>query len=619
MAREGNAASISTAPTRATYRVINLGSGDYVASTNFNASGQVAFSLVNGDFNAPVRSFFYDGRTVQDIGNLGADFARVTGLNDYGQVTGVSWATPGVVRSFVWSKRRGMIDIGALPGATSSWEPTINNRGEITGYANGEPTPYPLAFRWTLSAGMESLGGLATGADAISYGRAINDSGQIAGNSLTPADDYHAFAWTRAAGMVDIDTLGNRYSDAVGVGAYGQVGGNFFVNGGNTRGFIWTPRSGMRDIGTAGGEGAWIVGMTASGRMTGVITYPTVSQRAMTWTRDSGVVLLGTLGGATSNAVGANNKGQVVGGAATASDDWRAFVWTAKEGVVDLSTRLRHAPAGLTLYSARAVSDTGAILVQANVGLVLLVPYRTCGCQHTVGPIAAAELVKVGTPFDASVSFASEDRSARHNVIWSWGDGSGERAANTIASNGSGSATGSHSFMSPGLYSVSATVTDLSGKSVVVSRKIIAYEQSRGFAGGTGSFVSPHVPNKMALFQAGLATFSFVAPVATGKTGTATGQLAFHVGSLNFRSKDLRATGLQGQFSGTGTINGLGHYQFNMGARAGNGQGEGGASFSLKVWRIDPKSGAELVAYDSEGQVNKTIDRKAIKGAITVQ
>lgn len=582
-----------------------------------NATGQVAFSSAKGSFDLP-RSYFYDGKTIHDIGTLGADFARVTGLNNRGEVTGVSQNAAGMVRSFVWSKQRGMIDLGVLPGAVSTWEPAINNLGEITGQSQGDPEPYPRAFRWTLSSGMEDLGGLAGGDDTISYGRAINDNGLIAGTSLTPAYDYHAFAWTRATGMVDIDTLGNGYSDAVGVSAKGLVGGNFFVDGGNTHGFIWSRAHGMRDIGTAGGEGSWIVGMTASGRMTGVITSNTVRQQAMTWTRDSGIVLLGTFGGDTSFAIGANNKGQVVGGAATVNDDWRAFVWSAKDGLVDLNGRLRRAPAGLKLDSAQAVSDNGSILAFSNAGLLLLVPDRGCGCNHSAGPILAPELAKVGAPFDASVSFASEDFSSRHNVIWSWGDGSGERGGNTVARIGGGTATGSHTFMAPGIYTVSARVTDLAGKSVTVSRKIIAVDQAGGFAGGAGSFVSPHVPNKIAPFQGGPARFSFIAPsFAGGKIASQAAQLNFHVGSLSFRSNAMRATGMPGQFAGTGSINGAGQYKFTMGTEAGDGKGAG--SVSLRIWRRDPKTGADMVVYSSQPQGRQSAQRRLNGGAVTVR
>ena len=608
------------AASRTTYRVINL-ARNYHTPGVINDSGQVGFAMAQGA-DDPLRPYFYDGRRVRDLGTLGGDFGRVTGLNDQGQVTGISRNAAGDIRSFFWSERRGMIDIGVLPGATATWEPAINNRGEITGYSTGEPRPYPHAFRWTFSSGMEDLGGLTSGADAISYGRALNDDGMIVGFSLTPANDYHAFAWTRATGMVDIDSFGSRYSEAVGVSASGQVVGSYRLND-RTRAFIWTRRDGMRDIGAAGGN-SYAYSITAGGRMTGSISPAAGVSYGMTWTRATGLVTLATFGGAFSSAIGANDRGQVVGVATTAGNASRAFVWTAQEGMVDLNTRLRNAPAGLILETGWAISDKGSIVALSNAGLVLLVPSRVCGCHHTVGPIAAADLVKVGAPLDASVSFAGEDRAARHHVIWNWGDGSGDHAGATTVRDGNGSATGSHAFASPGMYTVSARVTDLAGNSVTVSRKVIAYDRSRGFAGGAGSFLSPQLPNIMAPLQAGLARFSFIVPVGTAANNQgAVGQLELQAGALNFHSKQVRATGTRGEFAGSGTINGAGDYRFSMASRAGSGngagKGEGAASISLRIWRKDPRTGAELVAYDSQGSGNRTAQAAVVTGAIVLQ
>ena len=95
--------------------------------------------------------------------------------------------------------------------------------------------------------------------------------------------------------------------------------------------------------------------------------------------------------------------------------------------------------------------------------------------------------------------------------------------------------------------------------------------------------------------------------------------MEFHVGSLNFRSKELRSTGNPGQFVGNGTINGAGQYQFSMGTKAGTGKDDGAGRFSLKIWRMDPKSGAQLVAYDSQAPGGQSPERKMIMGAIAVQ
>jgi probable HAF family extracellular repeat protein len=609
-------------PARTTYRVINLGAGDPIAVA-INARGQVAFSL-SIDLTSPVHAMFYDGRTIRDIGTLGDAFARITGLNNSGQIAGVSRTLGGNIRSFIWSRTLGMIDMGTVPGANQTWEPVINNHGVMSGYSTGDPLPVSHAFRWTLAAGMEDLGGFLAGADAISYGRAINDDGLVAGNSLQAGPAHHAFAWTRATGLVDIDTLGNRYSDSVAVGARGQVAGNFFVGGGHGRGFIWTRATGMRDIGTAGHDDAWVVGMSSSGRVVGVVTSDGTYQQAMTWTQASGILDLGTLGGNFSNALAANNNGQVVGATAISDTEVRAFVWTAREGMVDLNTRLRHAPAGLTLHVGHAISDNGSIVASSNAGLVLLVPVCGCSSPHSAGPIAASELVKVGTPFDASVSFAGENPAAKHHVTWTWGDKSGERAGNTIAQKGAGNATGSHTYKAPGLYTVTAKVTDLAGNISTVSRKIIAYDSSSGFAGGTGAFISPHMPNKKAHFQGGLATFSFVAPSMTNaKAISERGQLHFNVGGLTFQSRDVKAVQMQGkqaQFEGNGQINGVGNYQFSMAATAAAAADKAApGQFSLKIWRTDPATGAQKVEYDSAGMMAKTAGRNIVAGTIAIQ
>ena len=46
-----------------------------------------------------------------------------------------------------------------------------------------------------------------------SYANAVNDSGQVVGESTTAGDaSTHAFSWTQAGGMVDLGTLGGSSS-----------------------------------------------------------------------------------------------------------------------------------------------------------------------------------------------------------------------------------------------------------------------------------------------------------------------------------------------------------------------------------------------------------------------
>jgi probable HAF family extracellular repeat protein len=606
------------APT--TYRVINLGAGDLTQLPAINASGQLAFSLNNG---LGSRAWFYNGTAAADIGTLGGPVADAVALNNAGQVAGFSPNASGLDRAFVWSSGSGMVDLGVLPGASSAMAAAINNLGVVTGNSSGVPLTPPHAFRWSAADGMEDLGAFTTGSISTSYGEAINDAGLIAGFSTTAADNAHAFAWTRTAGMIDLGTLGGDVSYAAAVGAKGQVAGYSTVPGNLYHAFLWTRGSGMHDLGTAGGTESFVLSMSANGHIAGVIDLASGDQHAMSWTRTGGMLDLGTLGGTFSRALSVNTRGQVVGLAGTGGGAIHAYVWTAKQGMVDLNKRLRHAPAGLTLDGAVAISDNGSIVATSNAGLVLLKPGFGHKGPHAVGPIAAAELVQVGTPFDAGVSFAAEDTAARHNVSWSWGDGSGEQAGNVRAANGAGNASGAHNYTTPGIYTVTANVVDLAGKSVAVSRKIVAYDPSAGVVGGIGAIMSPQGANRKEGNQAGKATFSFVAPtLASAKARSAKAQLHFNVGTMSFRSENLRPVtvlGAHGQFQGNGTINGAGDYKFTLATTAGAaGEGEPGR-FSLRIWHIDPATKAEVVDYDNRSARPAVAGGPLVEGTIAVQ
>jgi probable HAF family extracellular repeat protein len=598
------------------YRVVNLGES-FTDAHGINASGQVAFTDAPGIFDPrPVRAHFFDGRTIHTLGTLGGDLSVATGVNDAGEVTGRSTVADGRVHAFIWSRRAGLRDLGLLPGTTELRDPSINNRGEIAATASGDPLPYPRAVRWSRTGGIEDLGALAGGADAISYARAINDAGMIVGNSLTPSNDYHAFAWTRATGMVDIDTLGTHYSDPVGVSANGLVAGNFFVLPDNfTHVFAWTRATGMRDLGAGGGAGTWMTAMSRGGRVAGAIVAADFSQHALTWTPETGLEHLGTLGGSGSNANAANDRGQVVGAAATTGDAaYHAFVWTHREGMVDLNTRLLRAPAGLELYSGIAIADNGAIVADSNAGLVLLVPAGSGGWRHVAGPIASPDTVRTGAALDATVGFAAADETPQagpYRVTWSWGDGSADQPGAASVRGNAGTASARHVYTLPGIYTVTATIVDASGRRATTGRRIVANDASGG-AVGAGSFAAPAVAAGNRIVPGGRASFAFVARSAP----QARGQLAFKLGNLDFRgTADGPAVvrGQQASLAGSGTLNGQGRYRFALTTAAG--AGTAGASqparVALRITHADPKTGAEIVDYES--------NRPLSEGAVTVR
>jgi len=605
----------AAAPT--TYRVINLGAGDLSELPAINDGGQVSFSLQTA---LGSRGFFYDGKATVDIGTLGGSSTNAVGLNNAGQLTGHSTMPSGLEHAFVWRAGSGFVDLGSLPGAPNSFATAINNRGVVVGSSDGAPFIPARAFRWSAADGLEDLGAFTSGIDSYSRAAALNDAGLITGNSNTPALDQEAFAWTRAGWLVDISAPGSGSAFPVAVSSSGQVAGASVgpANGFLYHAFVWTHAGGMVDLGTAGGTESFVLAMSPNGHVAGAIDYGTSKQHAMSWTRAGGMRDLGTLGGSYSRALGVNGKGQVVGLANDKGGDSRAFLWSAQQGMVDLNKRLRHAPAGLRLDGALAISDNGAIVASSNAGLVLLKPVQGREGTHSVGPVAAADLVKVGAPLDASVSFADEDQVGTRGVTWSWGDGSGDQAAKVRESAGVGTASASHNYAAPGIYSVRATVVDAAGKSAAVSRKIVVYEPSGGVAGGSGVFISPQGALRKAPIRSGKASFSFIAPLNMQAQAPGTrAQLQFDVAGLSFRSKQLRpmaVKGAVGQFEGSGAINGAGDYKFTLNTTAGATTGSGGRGrFSLKIWHTDPATKREVVDYDN------LVARTAVAGGPLVE
>ncbi|MDN4039278.1 PKD domain-containing protein [Massilia sp. YIM B02443] len=592
---------------KTTYRVVNLTDGEHYGDVAINASGQVAFSYTSDLFQVPIAAFFYDGSRIRNIGRLGTDYAVATSLNDAGQVVGQSRNAEDLDRTFIWSPWRPMTDIGILPGAIYPHQPVINNNGVVAGYMSGNLAI--RSYRWSRSDGFTDLGHLAPSPPYVANALALNDAGVIVGSARVGTGRSHAFRWTFGSGMVDIDTLGVTDSVAIGIDASGNIVGNYYDQpAGNAmwRAFIWTPGSGMRPL-VSSTYDVNAIGITPSGRVIGTLSSGRDYSRAFTWTRAGGIVELGQLGSPPSMPSGANNNGQVVGYAVDASGQLRAFVWSARLGMVDLNKRLRHAPPDLELYDALAIADNGAIVARANSGLVLLKPATgaSCACPHTVGPIMARAVTLPGAPFDASVGIAGDRPAARYKVTWSWGDG-----ATTVTGSAGVHSSARHTYGTPGVYTVSATVVDDSGASVRVSRKI-AVQAAQG-ASGAGAFMAQSAAGNGAPQRAGRARFAFSALSAdashasranrSGPGGPASGAaLHFRVGDLDFRSADIAPVAAapgQVRFAGSGAINGKGTHHFDLVTLAATGDAP--ARFGIKIWHTDAATGAQVIDYDNQ-------------------
>jgi probable HAF family extracellular repeat protein len=604
----------ATGGTYTTYRVINLSpSVRLAAAPDINARGQVTFAI--GRDNGGAASYYYDGTAVLNIGTLGGNYVVAADLNDPGQIVGGATTESDVLHAFLWNGATGILDISGPARVGVAEAEAINNQGVITGGFG-----FRHAFRWAPGSGLEDLGVLTPGGS--STGLALNEAGEIAGMATTPDNRQHAFIWTRSGGMVDIDTLNSYGSMPVAVGARGEVAGNRApsISDSENRAFLWTPATGMFDIGSGGGAPI-VLAMTPGLHMAGFINFVARPQQAMSWTPATGTRNLGTLGGQGSRARDVNNRGQLVGFAENKAGKPRAFIWTARQGMLDLNRFLRHAPHGLVLDDALAINDSGAIVATSNAGLVLLRPeQQQCGCGHALGPVVAPAVVKAGVPLQASVTFVDEDRAGTRSVTWSWGDGSGAQAGRMRESGGAGNADASHSFAAPGIYTVTATVTDRSGRSTAVSHDVVVTGPSGGTVAGAGTLMSPVGAFAKAPLYAGRASFRLIAPTnTTALAERVPSTLQFNLPGLDFRSQDFRLLGSQGSqqvFEGSGTVGGAGGYKFRLSTSASLRGQQGG--FVLKIWHTDAASRTDVVDYDNARAPSGSAAGRVMDGSIVL-
>jgi hypothetical protein len=106
--------------------------------------------------------------------------------------------------------------------------------------------------------------------------------------------------------------------------------------------------------------------------------------------------------------------------------------------MIDLNTRIKHAPPGLVLTDAIAISDTAAIVADSNVGLVLLKSSAHGADAPVVGPVMPSDPVAVGMRIAFSASFTGQNSGDTHKAAWSWGDRCANSTGTVTESNGAG-------------------------------------------------------------------------------------------------------------------------------------------------------------------------------------
>jgi probable HAF family extracellular repeat protein len=193
--------------------------------------------------------FLWENGTMTDLGSLGGTCGQSNGLNNRGQVAGVSnLAGDQKCHPFLWSRIGGIRDLGTL-GGDSGLATYLNDAGEVVGVADlpgaqGCDGPEPHhAFFWKNGV-MTDLGTID--GDPCSIARGINSRGQVVGAATDCSHQLNAFLWEQGGTMVDLNTLipstpGVVLNHGLYINDSGDIASLGILSNGEIHSFVLTP------------------------------------------------------------------------------------------------------------------------------------------------------------------------------------------------------------------------------------------------------------------------------------------------------------------------------------------------------------------------------------------
>jgi probable HAF family extracellular repeat protein len=294
------------------YTVENLGDfgGEVPTIMGVNASGQVVGNVTtNGSM--PVR---YDSGAWHALTGLDTSFAVATGINASGDVVGYRVTEDGVLRAFRYRDGLPLQHIEPLAGGSMSFGFGINDAGEVVGQSDA-PGGVFVGFRAAppmAAVALPTLGG------TFAFACGLNGAGQAAGASTNATGAQHAMRVDNGSPMaVDIVPFGNPagFSQACAIDADGTVGGQA-EHLGALHAFRYTVAGSLLDLDTFGSSTSNVESI-AAGVSVGWYQLADGSNRAFAHRDGDGSFDLNTRidvsGWVLGQAKGVNASGVIVG------------------------------------------------------------------------------------------------------------------------------------------------------------------------------------------------------------------------------------------------------------------------------------------------------------------
>ena len=133
-----------------------------------------------------------------DLGNLGGGYNVAASVNNRGDVAGGALSgQDGTIHAFLWTRRTGMQDLGAFPGAfvtTATCCKTINDRDDVVGMAIDGTGLRALLWQGKVPIDLNTLIPSSSGW-YLQMACAINNAGEIVGQGLINGE-VHSFLLT---------------------------------------------------------------------------------------------------------------------------------------------------------------------------------------------------------------------------------------------------------------------------------------------------------------------------------------------------------------------------------------------------------------------------------------
>jgi probable HAF family extracellular repeat protein len=172
--------------------------GQVVGNSGLCATAGLPPAAVNNTTAAHAVLWESDGSIV-DLGSLGGALNGASSVNNRGEVVGVAQSPKdGTVHAFLWTRRTGMLDYGAFPGAVATIAGcchTNNDRGEIVGFSIEPDNPYfgrALVWQGTQPKDLNDFVGDPGPFVHLTGAYSINEAGEIVCGGVTRDGELHA-------------------------------------------------------------------------------------------------------------------------------------------------------------------------------------------------------------------------------------------------------------------------------------------------------------------------------------------------------------------------------------------------------------------------------------------